>query len=369
MSDAPEEAVPAGETEPIGEPFAHSAADLAGAPADDASPEPSDEPTSELPAEPAEPAEELADPLAGFRWPRGLQATATRRALLFTALGGLIIAGLVTAVPAVGTGPGLAGYIDSDPVPSTGTRSNAAFNHAVGGDCLTWPDGNPDAANIVSVRRPSFRGRRVPRHADFPRLEYGPSAAPRRRPHSTDHPGTMRSRGGQYMGPSSTPTASSASACCGPGTVRGASRATAACCAGCSNPALRPADRFQGQGCGHRPVQGLARRHLFRHRLGYQPADRCSGRLRSAARHGGDRHGQPGGEVPHCPTRGTGAGWVHQGLVHQDDRRLPRAHQVAHHYPHADLSHRVAAKLGGRQVARLRAVSARPWATGAGPPW
>ena len=35
MSDAPEEAVPTGESEPIGEPVA----ELAGAPADDASPE------------------------------------------------------------------------------------------------------------------------------------------------------------------------------------------------------------------------------------------------------------------------------------------------------------------------------------------
>jgi hypothetical protein len=41
-----------------------------------------------------------------------LQASATRRALLLTALGGLLIAGLVTALP-IGDGPGrLAGYID-----------------------------------------------------------------------------------------------------------------------------------------------------------------------------------------------------------------------------------------------------------------
>src|SRR4030088_2066351 len=42
----------------------------------------------------------------GVRGPRSLQASATRRALLLTALGGLLIAGLVTALPAVGTGPG-----------------------------------------------------------------------------------------------------------------------------------------------------------------------------------------------------------------------------------------------------------------------
>ncbi|MGH3555788.1 MAG: septum formation family protein, partial [Mycobacterium sp.] len=46
----------------------------------------------------------------GFRLPRvgwlhTFQATSTRRALLLTALGGLLIAGLVTALPAVGGGP------------------------------------------------------------------------------------------------------------------------------------------------------------------------------------------------------------------------------------------------------------------------
>jgi hypothetical protein len=183
MPDAPEEAVPTGESEPIGEPVADHAADLAGAPADDASLEPADEPTSELPAVPAEPAdaaEEMADSPAGFRWPRGLQARATRRALLLTALGGLLIAGLVTAIPTVGTGPGrLAGYIGSDPVPSTGTRSNAAFNHAASGDCLMWPDGNPDAASIVKCADDHrFEVAESLDMRTFPGSEYGPSAAP-----------------------------------------------------------------------------------------------------------------------------------------------------------------------------------------------
>ncbi|HEY6819280.1 MAG TPA: hypothetical protein VI196_07850, partial [Mycobacterium sp.] len=53
-----------------------------------------------------------------------LQASATRRALLLAALGGLLIAGLVTALP-IGGGPGrLAGYID--PVPPTGAKGNDA---------------------------------------------------------------------------------------------------------------------------------------------------------------------------------------------------------------------------------------------------
>jgi predicted heme/steroid binding protein len=179
MSDAPEEAVPTGESEPIGEPVA----DLADAPADPpsepASPEHADEPTGELPVEAAEP-QETADSPAGFRWPRGLQASATRRALLLTALGGLLVAGLVTAIPAVSTGPGrLAGYLGSDPVPSTGTRSNAAFSHAASGDCLMWPDGNPDAASIVKCTEDHrFEVAESLDMRTFPGSEYGPSAAP-----------------------------------------------------------------------------------------------------------------------------------------------------------------------------------------------
>ena len=174
MSDAPEEAGPTGESEPIDEPVADAAADPAG---EDASPEPADEPTTVLPAVPALAAEEMP---AGFQWPRGLQATATRRALLLTALGGLLIAGLVTAIPAVGTGPGrLAGYIDNDPVPSTGTRSNAAFSHAASGDCLTWPDGNPDAASIVKCTDDHrFEVAESLDMRTFPGSEYGPTAAP-----------------------------------------------------------------------------------------------------------------------------------------------------------------------------------------------
>ncbi|WP_444511622.1 septum formation family protein, partial [Pseudomonas aeruginosa] len=71
--------------------------------------------------------------------------------LLLTALGGLLIAGLVTAIPAVGRAPErLAGYIASNPVPSTGAKINASFNRVASGDCLMWPDGTPESAAIVS---------------------------------------------------------------------------------------------------------------------------------------------------------------------------------------------------------------------------
>ncbi|WP_293001264.1 septum formation family protein [Mycobacterium sp.] len=106
-----------------------------------------------------------------------LQPSATRRALLLTALGGLLIAGLVTALP-IGGGPGrLAGYID--PVPPTGAKSNDAFTHAVGGNCLMWPERMPEAANIVDCKdEHRFEVAESIDMRTFPGSEYGPSAPP-----------------------------------------------------------------------------------------------------------------------------------------------------------------------------------------------
>jgi hypothetical protein len=136
--------------------------------------------TLETEASPAgAPADEAEQPPAGFQWPRPLQATATRRALLLTALGGLLIAGLVTAIP-VGTGPGqLAGYLDSDPVPSTGAKSDATFNRAKSGDCLMWPDITPESASIVNCADDhKFEVAESIDMRTFPGSEYGPNAAP-----------------------------------------------------------------------------------------------------------------------------------------------------------------------------------------------
>lgn len=44
-------------------------------------------------------------PAKRVSWLRTLHAAATRRTLLLTALGGLLIAGLVTVVPVLGEGP------------------------------------------------------------------------------------------------------------------------------------------------------------------------------------------------------------------------------------------------------------------------
>jgi predicted heme/steroid binding protein len=106
-----------------------------------------------------------------------LQASATRRALLLTALGGLLIAGLVTALP-IGVGPGrLAGYID--PVPPTGAKGNDAFNRAASGNCLMWPDRMPEAANIVDCKdEHRFEVSESIDMRTFPGSEYAPSAPP-----------------------------------------------------------------------------------------------------------------------------------------------------------------------------------------------
>jgi predicted heme/steroid binding protein len=201
MSDTPDkEPVPAGEAEPVDEPVDEPVGDLPDEPVEELADEadeaddadepdepdeavggpPEDPDKADEPAGAAEADDEVQEPAAGFRWPRALQATATRRALLLTALGGLLIAGVVTAIPAVGTGPGrLAGYMDSEPVPSTGTRSNAAFNHAASGDCLMWPERNPDAASIVKCTEDHrFEVAESIDMRTFPGSEYGPNAVP-----------------------------------------------------------------------------------------------------------------------------------------------------------------------------------------------
>src|SRR6201994_1233459 len=115
--------------------------------------------------------------LPRVEWLTALQASATRRALLLTALGGLLIAGLVTALP-IGGGPGrLTGYID--PVPSTGSNGNDAFNRATSGNCLMWPDRMPEAATIVDCKdEHRFEVAESIDMRTFPGSEYGPSAPP-----------------------------------------------------------------------------------------------------------------------------------------------------------------------------------------------
>jgi hypothetical protein len=81
---------------------------------------------------------------------RRRQASSARRALLLTALGGLLIAGVATVVPFSADLRQLVGHRDSDaPVTHSAAKSNGAFGRAVGGDCLEWPDHTLDSATIV----------------------------------------------------------------------------------------------------------------------------------------------------------------------------------------------------------------------------
>jgi predicted heme/steroid binding protein len=122
---------------------------------------------------------ELADredgqPSGRVAWWQSLHATSTRRALLLTALGGLLIAGFITALPG---GDGSNGLTAS--TISLGPRGNDTFNHAKSGDCLSWPDRTPDAAEIVDCKdEHRFEVAESVDMRTFPGSEYGPDAAP-----------------------------------------------------------------------------------------------------------------------------------------------------------------------------------------------
>jgi predicted heme/steroid binding protein len=107
------------------------------------------------------------------RWWYSLQAESTRRALLLTALGGLLIAGLITALPQT-EGSGLTASTIS-----LGPRGNETFKQAKAGDCLSWPDRTPDEAQIVDCRdEHRFEVAESVDMRTFPGSEYGPDAAP-----------------------------------------------------------------------------------------------------------------------------------------------------------------------------------------------
>jgi predicted heme/steroid binding protein len=131
--------------------------------------------TAELGTSPSP--DEADEPAGRLAWWRSLQATSTRRALLLTALGGLLIAGLITALP--GGGPGLSPIglnVGSSPL---GARGNATFDHAQSGSCLDWPEQMPDAAEIVDCKdEHRFEVAEAIDMRTFPGTEYGPGAPP-----------------------------------------------------------------------------------------------------------------------------------------------------------------------------------------------
>jgi len=107
-------------------------------------------------------------------WWQSLQAASTRRALLLTALGGLLIAGLITAIPSKDGSNGLTASTIS-----LGPRGNDTFDHAKSGDCLNWPERTPDAAEIVECKDDHrFEVAESVDMRTFPGSEYGPDAAP-----------------------------------------------------------------------------------------------------------------------------------------------------------------------------------------------
>jgi predicted heme/steroid binding protein len=107
-------------------------------------------------------------------WWQSLHANSTRRGLLLTALGGLIIAGLITALPAGEDGKSPIGL--GAPL---GARGTDTFDHAKSGDCLTWPERTPDAAQIVDCKdEHRFEVSEAVDMRTFPGSEYGPNAAP-----------------------------------------------------------------------------------------------------------------------------------------------------------------------------------------------
>jgi predicted heme/steroid binding protein len=117
---------------------------------------------------------EDAQPSERVAWWQSLQAASTRRALLLTALGGLLIAGLITVLPGKDGANGLTASTIS-----LGPRGNDTFDHAKSGDCLNWPERTPDAAEIVECKDDHrFEVAESVDMRTFPGSEYGPDAAP-----------------------------------------------------------------------------------------------------------------------------------------------------------------------------------------------
>ena len=128
-------------------------------------------------AEPS--ADEAAPPSRQPAWWRSLQAESTRRALLLTALGALLIAGVITAIPGGGHGGLPVGLNAGKTALGGGSRGNATFDHAVRGTCLNWPEQVPDAAQIVDCKdEHRFEVADRIDMRTFPGTEYGPDAAP-----------------------------------------------------------------------------------------------------------------------------------------------------------------------------------------------
>lgn len=133
------------------------------------------DPMSEAPPIEDYPADDGPQPSDRRAWWRSLQSNSTRRSLLLTALGGLLIAGLVTALP-FGNGEGPIGLTTGT---TLGARTSDTFDDAKTGDCLDWPERTPDAATVVECAADHrFEVAEAIDMSTFPGSEYGPDAAP-----------------------------------------------------------------------------------------------------------------------------------------------------------------------------------------------
>ncbi|WP_029116187.1 septum formation family protein [Mycobacterium sp. URHB0044] len=120
--------------------------------------------------------DEADRPPGRMAWWRSLHASSTRRGLLLTALGGLLIAGLITALPAGEDGRSPIGLSGGT---ALGARGSDTFDHAKSGDCLNWPERTPDAAQVVDCAdEHRFEVSEAIDMRTFPGTEYGPDAAP-----------------------------------------------------------------------------------------------------------------------------------------------------------------------------------------------
>lgn len=140
----------------------------------------------------SEPADQPNPPVKRVSWRRTLPAAPTRRALLLTALGALLIAGLITLVPVLDkSGGGLLGHLNPEPALGAGgkgagpgiglgtVKGNEAIDHAVAGDCLNWPENDLDGATIVNcAEEHKFEVAGPVDMKMFPGAEYGPDAPP-----------------------------------------------------------------------------------------------------------------------------------------------------------------------------------------------
>ena len=163
------------------------------------------------PSGPTSPADEAEHPTPKVTWWRSLHATSTRRALMLTALGGLLIAGVLTALP---RGDGEGDGLQSSAI-SLGLRGAETFGKAKSGDCLNWPERNPDDAEVVDCKgEHRFEVAESVDMRTFPGSEYGPDAAPPSPvAHPADQPGAVPGGGAPLSRVSgSTPTADSPSA-------------------------------------------------------------------------------------------------------------------------------------------------------------